>query len=75
MWGIWMKKWKGLQEKYLQDSRKLEAFWFAKLSNEIWKITEDLWTHQNHCKHEDMGSRINLVRNENINAAIDIRFM
>jgi hypothetical protein len=35
MWGIWTKKWKGLQDKYLRGSRKSGALWFAKLSNEI----------------------------------------
>ena len=45
---------KKLQAKFLKGTRKSSALWFAKLSNEIWKITEDLWRHRNHCEHEDM---------------------
>jgi hypothetical protein len=71
MWGIWIPKWKKIQNKFLQGTRKSDALWFARLSNEIWKITEDLWKHRNHCEHEDMTSRINIERNEEIDLKID----
>ena len=71
MWGIWTTKWKRIQDKYLQGTRKSGALWFSKLSNEIWKITEDLWKHQNHCEHEDMTSRVNMERNEKVDAKIE----
>ena len=49
MWGIWIPKWQSIQDKFLKGTRKSSALWFAKVSNEIWKITEDLWQHRNHC--------------------------
>ena len=64
MWGIWSTKWTSIQ--------KSGTLWFAKLSNKIWKIKEDLWKqHRNHCEHEDMGSTINMEQNYNSNATMD----
>ena len=71
LWGIWINKWKRLQENFLKGTRKSSALWFAKLSNEIWKITEDLWRHRNHCEHEDMTSRVNVERTTKVDATIE----
>ena len=45
--------------------------WIGKLSNEIWKITEDLWTLRNEAEHKDDKSRVNQERNTKVNADID----
>ena len=71
MWGIWIPQWKSIQDKFLKGTRKSSALWFARVSNEIWKITEDLWKHRNHCEHEDMNSRVNIERISKIDGKIE----
>ena len=51
--------------------RKCPQVWIGKLSNEIWKITEDLWTLRNEAEHKDDKSRVNQERNTKVNADID----
>jgi hypothetical protein len=45
LWGVWSPKWQKIQQKVLEGTRRSAALlWFlANLSNEIWKITDDIW--------------------------------
>ena len=41
------------------------------VSNEIWKITEDMWKSRNEAEHKDEKSRINVERDTEANIAIE----
>ena len=71
MWGIWHRDWSSLQKDFFQGTRKSPKVWFGQLSNEIWKITNALWTTRNEAEHKDEKSRINIERDEEVNRAID----
>ena len=71
MWGIWHRDWANLQKDFFKGTRKSPKVWFGQLSNEIWKITTDMWTTRNEAEHKDEKSRINMERDEEVNTAID----
>ena len=71
LWGLWVKDWAPIQSPSLKGTRKCPKVWIAKLANEIWKITEDLWTLRNEAEHKDDKSRVNQERNTKVNEEIE----
>ena len=41
-------------------------------TNEIWKITEDMWKLRNEAEHKDKQSRVNKECNKKVDEQIDI---
>jgi hypothetical protein len=74
LWGLWVKDWVRLQAKELAGTCKCPKVWFGKLSNHIWKISEDLlyvWKLRNESIHKNDKSRYNQERNKQVDAEID----
>ena len=70
IWGLWHRDWSNLQTEFFKGTRKSPKVWFGQLSNEIWKITNDMWKSINEAEHKDKKSRINMERDEEVNTAI-----